>query len=88
VRMSVNPLIRTFRAAAPAPAREVIRAQSESQATTDATGDTAGGGTAIAISPRELRIAELRRLVQEGRYEVNAEEVSASIVKSHLRPAR
>ncbi len=68
----------TVRAAVPAPAREILKSDPGFE-----TDSTAG----VAVSPtagRKERVAELRRFVQEGRYKVDAEEVSRKIVDSHL----
>jgi hypothetical protein len=64
-------------AAAPARAREVIRENSESLASTDAI--EAPAGTAESD-----RIAELRRLVQQNRYQVNIDELCRKLIDRHL----
>ena len=68
------------RAAAPARAREIVRSDFQS----DANGDSVAGSPAVDGDPQERRIAELRRRVQSGTYEVNAEAVSARIIDEHV----
>jgi len=70
--------IRIRRTAAPAPAREIIRANAESLAVTDATSSAAA---APVLSPR---LAELRARVQEGSYQVDLKALSHKIVQDHL----
>ncbi len=69
----------SIRTAVPARAREVLRPASESFVS-----DSVGGPALASAENRQARIEELRKTVQSGDYEVNAEEVSAKIIDSHL----
>ena len=81
MRMQENEIwtLRKLRAAAPATAREVIRASTESLGTTNAVSDGAAAGLD--------RITRLRTQVQQGLYQVNLGELSALIVEKHLKTA-
>jgi anti-sigma28 factor (negative regulator of flagellin synthesis) len=69
----------SIRSAAPTRAREVLGPGSES-----AGSDSVSGGALVNAGNREARIEELRDRVQSGKYQVNAEEVSAKIIDRHL----
>ncbi len=69
----------TSRSAVPAPARQLLQANSGSQ-----EGDSVGGVAVTAADSRENRVAELRQLVQEGKYQVDPQAVSSKIVDRHL----
>ena len=64
-------------AAAPARAREVIRENTESLAGADAI-ESPGG------APELDRIAELRRRVQQNRYQVDVEQLCRKMIEKHL----
>ena len=69
---------RSLRYAAPAPAREVIRANGEALAATDAA-DAPAGATGVD------RIAELRARVEQGQYKVDLRELSVKMIDRHLK---
>jgi anti-sigma28 factor (negative regulator of flagellin synthesis) len=69
--------LRRYAAAAPARAREVIRENAEAQASIDAISAPAG----IA---RLDRIAELRQVVQQNRYQLDLEGLCRKLIDTHL----
>ncbi len=69
----------SVRAAVPAPAREILRPASESLES-----DSVSGAALVNAGNREARVAELRKNVQSGTYQVDAEEISAKIIDHHL----
>ena len=75
------PYAKGIRLAAPAPAREIVRANTDGLTVVDAVGN---GAVATSESPR---VIELRRQFQLGAYMVNCEELSLRILTAHLVPA-
>lgn len=67
------------RAAAPAPAREILRAHTQCHDV-----DSVTGPEMLIRETSNPNLAEIRKRVQEGSYQVNVEEASASLVKDHL----
>jgi anti-sigma28 factor (negative regulator of flagellin synthesis) len=68
-----------IRSAIPAKAKELIPAHSESL---DA--DSVSGVGVTGSEDRERRVAELRRQVQDGTYNVDATEVASKLIDTHL----
>ena len=72
-------LIRTRRSAAPATAREILRSNSESLGTTDATSSPAASAHVL-----EPRLAMLQASIQDGSYQVDIEAVAHKLLQDHL----
>ncbi len=51
-----------------------------------AGGDSVSSVSANAAVARQARVAELQQQYQEGKYKVNAREVSSKIIERHLEP--
>jgi anti-sigma28 factor (negative regulator of flagellin synthesis) len=72
-------LIRTGRSAAPATAREILKANTESLGTTDASSSAAASAPAL-----EPRLAMLRASIQDGSYQVDIKIVTHKLLQDHL----
>jgi anti-sigma28 factor (negative regulator of flagellin synthesis) len=81
IREKNDWFVRSERAAAPARAREVIRANADSLAMTEATSD----GAATPAPAHAPRLAELRARVQQGTYSVDLQALSRKMVDEHLK---
>jgi len=67
------------RAAAPAPAREILRMHTQSDDI-----DSVTGPEMPIPETLDSNLAEMRRRLQEGTYEVNLEETSTKLVNEHV----
>jgi anti-sigma28 factor (negative regulator of flagellin synthesis) len=69
----------SIRSAVPVRARDILKPTSDS-----AGSDSVSGAALVHADNREARIEELRKSVQSGDYQVDAEELSAKIIDRHL----